>query len=123
MSGKYLYFVLYLVTGTEMSSLSFKDLRGQAGDWPQSWLLVTTVLCTASSLVIGRHRLTDDGELILMLYVFKYVYKNYLTEIKIFISCPTTDVSHFCSLATGYARIFSQKLTLFSSFYPKVKVE
>ena len=27
-----MYFVLYLVTGTEMSSLSFKDLRGQAGE-------------------------------------------------------------------------------------------
>ena len=105
MSGKYLYFVLYLVTGTEMSSLSFKDLRGQAGDWPQSWLLVTTVLCTASSLVIGRHRLTDDGELILMLYVFKYVYKNYLTEIKIFISCPTTDVSAVWLLADIFSEI------------------
>ena len=100
-----MYFVLYLVTGTEMSSLSFKDLRGQAGDWPQSWLLVTTVFCTASSLVVGRHRLTDDGELILMLYVFKYVYKNYLTEIKIFKSCPTTDVSAVWLLADIFSEI------------------
>ena len=46
-----------------------------------------------------------------MLYVFKYVYKNYLTEIKIFISCPTTDVSAVWLLA----RILTQKLTLLLS--------
>ena len=40
-----------------------------------------------------------------MLYIFKYVYKNYLTEIKIFISCPTADVSAVWLLT----RIFSQK--------------
>ena len=40
-----------------------------------------------------------------MLYVFKYVYKNYLTEIKIFISCPTTDVSAVWLLADIFSEI------------------